>query len=689
DLILAVLGIIVAENAHTLYVRRPSDSATWAAYASAEMMAAQQINRLVATHAIYLADVWLDHPTIQYLARDLQGARRLDAATTLPFEEDQTFAYFAPGRQEVVAEDLERLYEDGEIDRFRSPLNENVVVLRTFRAPAKVVSATRGVTVRTMSNDRDRTARFTLPTFTFNWPLSDEVPREAALDAFAVLAVDTPGPYRFRLDGPSDAVLEVNGAQVSGVGNEVSVQLPGGTQRLRVHARVAGRAKLQLLWAPPGVRELSQIPADRLSREQRAASGLLALYRSGSDPAAEPTLARVERYVQREGSPAPVSRPYVLDLIGTLDAPRAGTYRFRLTGSGAASMWIDDQALVTGDEPGTSDASIVLSEGDHRLRVRLVDEAAPTHLNLAWSPPGEEFGAIPTSRFNPPDGPLEAVAASIADESTGLRAFGMPRVRWLASVDGEPRSVAVSEDGAVFVTNTTAREAQQVIDGGRALVPVSGSGASLPADLEIGPDGALWVLDALDAQLRRIDRTSGSVSLVGGRELGLYRPRGFAFAPDGSIVIADTGGSRLVRIRQDGTLLEQIGPAVGGSQRLRQPTDVAVGPGGELFVVNGEDGGVLRLSADGTFLTRWTVLPADTERGAHIAVAPDGAIWVSEPDGRRLSRFTRQGAPAGVVDQTREGRLLRSPTGIAVGPDGTLYVADGSLRAVVAIDLGR
>jgi sugar lactone lactonase YvrE len=79
------------------------------------------------------------------------------------------------------------------------------------------------------------------------------------------------------------------------------------------------------------------------------------------------------------------------------------------------------------------------------------------------------------------------------------------------------------------------------------------------------------------------------------------------------------------------------------------------------------------------------VLSSDTERGSHLAIGPDRSVWVSEPEGRRVSRFTFDGTPSGVVDQTRAGRLLRLPVGIAVGPDGTLYVADASLRAVVAL----
>ena len=144
-----------------------------------------------------------------------------------------------------------------------------------------------------------------------------------------------------------------------------------------------------------------------------------------------------------------------------------------------------------------------------------------------------------------------------------------------------------------------------------------------------------------------------------------------------------------MRLAQDGTLLTSIGTEVGGPIRLRQPTDIAVGANGDLFVVNGEGGGVLHLSPDGAYLNHWAVLPGDTERGPHIVVGPDGSVWVSEPDGRRISRFTQDGVPAGVVDQLREGRLLRSPIGIAVGADGTLYVADGSLRAVLAIGFTR
>jgi glucose/arabinose dehydrogenase len=131
--------------------------------------------------------------------------------------------------------------------------------------------------------------------------------------------------------------------------------------------------------------------------------------------------------------------------------------------------------------------------------------------------------------------------------------------------------------------------------------------------------------------------------------------------------------------------LGAIGPDVGGPERIRQPTDVAVSPGGALFVVNGEGGALLSLTADGRYIRHWLVTASETERGPHLAIGPDGALWISEPDARRISRFRQDGTPAGVVTQTREARLLRTPVGVAVGADGTLYVGDVSLRAVLAL----
>ena len=129
-----------------------------------------------------------------------------------------------------------------------------------------------------------------------------------------------------------------------------------------------------------------------------------------------------------------------------------------------------------------------LPDGD--LIQSAVDVDGPTHFDLFWAPPGEDFGAIPTSRFEPPDIAVDTVQPLAASLDPPLAPLGAPRVRWLASTEGEPRAVAVRTDGTVFLTNTSARQVQQVLDDGRAVVGLPAS-FTWPSDVEIGPDGSV------------------------------------------------------------------------------------------------------------------------------------------------------------------------------------------------------
>jgi sugar lactone lactonase YvrE len=683
DLLVVLLIAIVAINGHTLFIRRASDQATWTAYASAEALAARLLRPQMANRAVYLADSWLDHPTIRFLVPELAAPRAIDPSGTVPFPQDGAIIYFAPGSHDMVPDDLEHVYSDGEIDHFRSPIDDSIVAV-SFRAPADVIADARGVTLRVITPDRPRPARRTLGSYSLDWPLADDGPSAATLDIFAVTVAPTDGQYRLRLDGPPGAQLELNGSVLLGAGQEREVFLARGSQRLRVVTRVDGAAHIAVTWAPPGANALGPIPADRLYREQRSASGLLALYRPGtvSDGPAEVT--QIERYLQRFDSPPRLARPYSVEWVGVLDAPRTGIYRFAIDASGPANLWIDDRPVVLDARSRDQTASTLIDEGNHKLRLSFVDATAPTRFNLLWAPPGDTLEAIPTERLTPPGGGASSLSPPADDSPGPLPPLGEARVRWLVDVDGEPRAVAAGADGRVYIAAGRGGQLRRVDPRGGDPTPIDGPSLMSVSDLDVGADGRIWALDATLGQIVRFE-PSGGGTVIGGPDLGLYRPRGIGLAPDRTFYVADTGGSRVVHVSADGALLGSIGPDVGGPERIRQPTDVAVGPNGDLYVVNGEEGAVFHLTGDARYIAHWHVTSTDTERGPHLAIGEDGAIWVSEPDGRRLSRFTPDGTPAGVVSETRQGRVLRAPMGVAIGPDGTLYIGDISLKAVMAI----
>ncbi|MCS7251854.1 MAG: TIGR03663 family protein [Anaerolineae bacterium] len=94
------------------------------------------------------------------------------------------------------------------------------------------------------------------------------------------------------------------------------------------------------------------------------------------------------------------------------------------------------------------------------------------------------------------------------------------------------------------------------------------------------------------------------------------------------------------------------GPAT-GPIRLNMPHDVAIGPDGTIFVTNGGSHQVQVFAPDGRFLRAW---------GSFCALYESGQIGCLDPDGAGP-------LPLGAGQ-------FNEPWGIAVAPDGSVYVAD-------------
>jgi sugar lactone lactonase YvrE len=99
-------------------------------------------------------------------------------------------------------------------------------------------------------------------------------------------------------------------------------------------------------------------------------------------------------------------------------------------------------------------------------------------------------------------------------------------------------------------------------DGGPALL----ARFDFPMDLELGPDGRLYVADRNNHVVRAIDLVSGLIETVAGsgkrcdllretcpdllpaREMSFYEPYGIAFDAAGNLYVADTHNSRIVKV---------------------------------------------------------------------------------------------------------------------------------------------
>ncbi len=237
----------------------------------------------------------------------------------------------------------------------------------------------------------------------------------------------------------------------------------------------------------------------------------------------------------------------------------------------------------------------------------------------------------------------------------------------------------------------TAIEAQLL---GQAQLGDGLRGTEVPLDrplkLAIARDGALLIDEYGAGRIRRLSPDGVIGTLMDGARGTIKRnvisPKDFLEAPDGSLYVASYGEQRVMRLAADGTRTDVFGadPAM----RFR-PGAIALGPDGTLYV------GEVENDRSAPTVPRWVAvapdgtaraLPAlDDQPGAirAIEVAPDGTryllTWAADAPEKGKGRIYRV-RPDGAPERLAAGLRFGVDPGLAVAPDGSLYVTEDQLE---------
>ncbi len=252
----------------------------------------------------------------------------------------------------------------------------------------------------------------------------------------------------------------------------------------------------------------------------------------------------------------------------------------------------------------------------------------------------------------------------------------------------------------------------------------AGDGGPAPAAELAAADGVavdaagnLYIADSSDHRVRRVSFSSGIIDTVAGIGLGgfsgdggpgtgamLNRPYGVAVDAAGNVYIADFGNGRLRRLGADGMIETMAGGGAVGAgpgataraARLAGPRNVARDAAGNTFVSDFAAHTVYQVSPDGQIRVvagtgaagyspvsgPATALPLNGPAG--LAVGPDGALYIADSGNGRVRKVVN-GMVFTVLDRTPDNVPLAQPTGVAVDSNGTLYIADSGNRRVVRL----
>jgi sugar lactone lactonase YvrE len=276
------------------------------------------------------------------------------------------------------------------------------------------------------------------------------------------------------------------------------------------------------------------------------------------------------------------------------------------------------------------------------------------------------------------------------------------------AVLNDPRGIDFGSDGSLYIVDHR-RHCVRRVDPDGIITTVAGTGgpgffgdggpaveAALwwPEDVAVGPDGSFYVADWGNDRVRRVNPHGLITTIAGGEGADeMASPTGLALSPDGTLVVADRVCVR--RLEPDGAV-----STVSGARSLDSPSAVALGRDGELFIAS--SGRIFRLDQEGTITLiagtgEWATSSGDggpaTESALweprDVAIGLDGSLYIADclddrvrvvsPDGI-ISTFAGNGHPGFSFDGELAIEAELSPYAVAVGHDGSLYLADGQSR---------
>ena len=266
------------------------------------------------------------------------------------------------------------------------------------------------------------------------------------------------------------------------------------------------------------------------------------------------------------------------------------------------------------------------------------------------------------------------------------------QVLWRLELDAhQPTDVLATPDGGMWVLDSYDQEIERFDARQEALEPIHLPSWTRPARMATASQGGAWLADPL-GNLIRVDAQGDLQPPLDLTALGEGAAPVAVLEQQGLLFVADRHGGLDVMDLASGAVQRAVEQDADG-EAVRLVTDILVGPGGQLLLVDTLRTAVHVLGDEGITSTwgRFGMWAGALMKPKAAALAPMDTVLVADTALDVLQLFDSEGRPIGML-ATADGELLRPGHAIAVeavGPDEFLVLdadAPAVLRLRISVD---
>ncbi len=311
------------------------------------------------------------------------------------------------------------------------------------------------------------------------------------------------------------------------------------------------------------------------------------------------------------------------------------------------------------------------------------------------------------------DGTITTVAGKLTRGFTGDGAAAT------SAELNNPTAIAFDASGNMFISDTRNHVIRKVVSAG-TISRFAGTGVpglftatselanesefETPIGVAADKAGIVYISDTRNNLIRKVG-TDGKISTFVGTGAGMSNPQGLAFDSAGNLYVSDSHNHRVLKVTPAAEVTVVAGTGLPGfsgdgglatEARLQYPMGIAVDASGNLFIVdsvNGrirvvlENGRIATVAGNGSFGGNGDGGPALRAQLGFphgIALGPQGRVYVADTQNNRIRALTRvpQPGPSG-LPSIKDGGVVSSAS---FGGSSTL--APGSWMEVYGSGFG-